>query len=328
MAENSKIEWTDHTLNFWWGCLKVSPGCEHCYAETFSKRVGRNIWGPPQTTERWRTKGPWRDCLKWDQKAQADNVRRRVFCQSMSDFFEDHPQVEPWRREAFGILEGFRSLDVQLLTKRPENVLDMVPRHWLTRWPDNVWIGTSIEDQKRADERIPELLKIPAAVRFLSVEPLLGPVRIREYLLHGYHKHFKPGIHWCIVGGESGHGARPMHPDWARSLRDQCQAAGVAYFFKQWGNHISGSQLKDLPEAVKDKFPSGANCFWMHRGGKIDPGYHSPDGTIPTAWRDGWDLVTRIDKHAAGRTLDGRIWSEFPMPTQQPAAAPTQAALF
>jgi protein gp37 len=239
MAENSAIEWTDHTLNFWWGCFKVSPGCTHCYAETFSKRVGRNIWGPPQTTERWRTKGPWQDCLKWDKQARRDGVRRKVFCQSMSDFFEDHPQVTPWRWTALRILEGFTNLDIQLLTKRPENIMRMVPGSWLKNWPPHIWIGTSVESQEWADKRIPELLRIPAAVRFLSVEPLLGPVNLLKYLLSGAHK-WRQDINWVIVGGESGHDARPFYLGWARDLISQCRAAGVPVFMKQLGSNQAG----------------------------------------------------------------------------------------
>lgn len=280
MGEKTKIEWCDHTVNFWWGCLKVSPGCEHCYAETFSKRVGRNIWGPAQTTERWRTKRAWADCLKWDAKAQAENIRRRVFCQSMADFFEDHPQVEPWRKEAFEILESFKGLDVQLLTKRPENVLQMVPVAWRKEWPKHVWIGTSIEDQKRADERIPELLKIPAAIRFLSCEPLLGPV-----VLPPSWDSFEPDnlIDWVIAGGESGPSARVCHVDWVRSLRDQCRAAGTPFFFKQWGMFLHTSQM--IP-----------GVHWNEAEGR------------PT----GDHFVECSSKTAAGRLLDGREWNEMP----------------
>src|SRR5690242_20437445 len=174
MTENSKIAWTDDTLNFWWGCFKVSPGCQHCYADTLSKRVGRDIWGPASTTERWRTKGPWKDCLKWDAKARAAGIRRRVFCMSMGDFFEDHPMLTPWREEAFEILENFTNLDVQLLTKRPENIRRMAPAHWLENWPAHVWIGTSIEDQATADKRVGELYRTGVmAVKFLSLEPQL-----------------------------------------------------------------------------------------------------------------------------------------------------------
>lgn len=270
MAENSKIEWTDHTFNGWWGCMKVSEGCQHCYAETFSKRVGRNIWGPAATTERWRTKGPWRDILKWDKRAKADGVRRKVFCQSMSDFFEDHPQLVSWRNEATEILEQLEWLDVQLLTKRPENIARMTPAFWTRyQWPAHVWIGTSVENQEAADKRIPELLKVPAAIRFLSCEPLLGPVDISTIGSFGLgqclecagagetsgHYGRSDGIDWCasclgkgedpdavvswvIVGGESGHHARPMQIEWAQSLSEQCRAAGVAFFMKQLGGAI------------------------------------------------------------------------------------------
>lgn len=240
MAENSKIEWTDHTLNFWWGCLKVSPGCEHCYAETLSKRVGRNIWGPPQTTERWRTKGPWRDALKWDRAAEAEGKRKRVFCQSMSDFFEDHPQLDGWRQEAFGILKNLKWLDVQLLTKRPENVMQMVPFHWREDWPDHIQIGTSVENQETANKRIPEILKIPTKIRFLSVEPMIGPVD----LLRDSVTRSRYGIHWIIIGGESGAKARPFNLRWANDLLAFCSMNGIAAFVKQLGCRPYADQNK------------------------------------------------------------------------------------
>lgn len=271
MAENSKIEWTDHSLNFWWGCMKVSPGCQHCYAETLSKRWGKHIWGP--NSERPRTKQPWKDILKWDAKARADGIRLKVFTQSMSDFFEDHPtlnEVNGIRVEALAILANLTNIDIQLLTKRPENITRMVPGWWLMRWPEHIWIGTSVEDQKRADKRIPELLKIPAKVRFLSCEPLLEPVELNGHdykLATGLYQGIdwltgqinqrsdifggdtmpwldrdeliipadlsEPRIHWVIVGGESGPGARPMQAEWAYSLKKQCEEAGVAFFMKQ-----------------------------------------------------------------------------------------------
>jgi|SRR3990172_65654 len=280
MGGKTKIRWTDHTLDFWWGCLKVSPGCEHCYAETFSKHVGRNIWGPSQTTERWRTKSPWLDCLKWDKKARRDGIRRKVFCQSMSDFFEDHPQVTSWRWHALRILEGFTSLDVQLLTKRIENVTQMVPDSWLENWPSHILIGTSVENQEYADKRIHELLKIPAAVRFLSAEPLLGPIRLPDSFLSLGKKT------WVIVGGESGPNARPMHPQWVRNLRDQCIVAGVPYFFKRWG--------MERPMAKSD---------W-------DDPVCKPHDIIQ---RHGWPSMRRFhSKGTAGYLLDGREWSQFP----------------
>lgn len=263
MTTDSGIEWTDDTRNFWWGCFKVSPGCKNCYAEGFAKRVGRDIWGPASTTARWRTKGVWADIVKADKKYAAEGVRKKAFVQSMSDTFEEHPQLDEWREEMFAILESLVATDVQLLTKRPENVARMVPAHWMTSWPKHIWMGTSVENQAAADERIPHLLKIPAAVRFLSVEPLLGPVLLdngesswltctshltgeeddatlmdnpccESFWAHGHHYH---GIDWVIVGGESGGGARPFDLDWAESLRRQCQDAGVAFFMKQIGDN-------------------------------------------------------------------------------------------
>ncbi len=254
MGETTGISWTDHTFNPWWGCMKVSPGCTNCYALTLSKRYGRDIWGPASTTERMRTKGPWKDILKWDKATKRDGVRRKVFCASMSDFFEEHWQLDEWRDEAIDILSQLEWLDVQLLTKRPENILSMVPVAWRQNWPAHIWIGTSVENQETADKRIPELLKVPAAIRFLSCEPLLSEIDLGKaspcgYYCdpgvdgYGHHDHafwtpgIVPAIHWAIVGGESGHHARPMQLDWAQSIVDQCQAAGVAVWVKQLGGH-------------------------------------------------------------------------------------------
>lgn len=249
MGANSAIEWTDHTFNPWWGCIRVSPGCEHCYAETFSNRLGLALWGPAATTER-RVYGEkhWNEPLKWNRDAERHRVRKRVFCASMADVFEDHPRAEQQRPLLWETIEQTPWLDWQLLTKRPENINRMVP--WGDAWPANVWIGTSVENQEMADKRIPILLRVPAKVRFLSMEPLLGPVDLERYLWKqspdGFN--FFTGeraetmyeatrlLHWLICGGESGPHARPMHPDWARSLRDQCQDAGVPFFMKQLGS--------------------------------------------------------------------------------------------
>lgn len=295
------IEWTDYTWNGWWGCQKVSPGCQHCYAETFSKRVGRNIWGPAATTERWRTKGPWRDVLKWDRKAAAEGVRRKAFCQSMSDFFEDHPQLVPWRVEACDILQSLRWLDIQLLTKRIENVLRMVPPSWLDNWPPHIWIGTSVENQATADERIPHLMKIPAKVRFLSCEPLLGPVDLWSARypnpnggFTGAVTNWPGGVQWVIVGGESGHHARPMHPRWARSLLDQCQEAEIPFFFKQWGEWLPAGQF---------------HPNWALSPPRQDLQVMGGDHLVPGSSVDLW----KVGKKAAGRFLDGREWNEFPI---------------
>ena len=183
MGETTGISWTHHTANFWMGCQRVSPGCQKCYAETLvTTRMRLPVWGPPSTTERHRTKSAWVDVPRWNRAAKRDGVRRRLFVSSLADVFEDHPAVAPWRAEALDLLAQCDGLDVQLLTKRPENILDMVPRAWRSAWPQHVWVGTTVEDQRRAEERIPELLDVPAPVRFLSMEPLLEPVDLSEWL--------------------------------------------------------------------------------------------------------------------------------------------------
>lgn len=257
MAETTGIAWTDHTFNPWMGCQRVSPGCEHCYAETLTtNRMGLKVWGPPSTTKRQRTKAPWADLPRWDRAAAKDGVRRKVFCASLADIFEDHPDVAPWRADALALLERCTNLDVQLLTKRPENILRMVPPSWRTAWPKHVWIGTTVEDQRRAEQRIPHLLAVPATVRFLSCEPLLEEVNLWSFRDHDGALLFPlersraeklpppyagsritdyPGITWVIVGGESGPGARPFDLAWARSVVRQCREAGVAVFVKQLG---------------------------------------------------------------------------------------------
>lgn len=247
--ENSKIEWTDHTANFWWGCFKVSPGCKNCYAETLSNRYGKAIWGTPETTHRELKIGIWKELPKWNEHARQEGKRRRVFVQSMADFFEDHPDVIQWREDALGLISKCEWLDFQILTKRPENVNRMIADiygdcEWLmenlgkSKLP-NIWIGTSVENQEMADKRIPELLNIPAHVRFLSVEPLLEEIDLQRWF-HGMGVtlslrpiHVTPFIHWVIVGGESGTKKRPFDVAWARSIRDECRAAGVPFFMKQ-----------------------------------------------------------------------------------------------
>jgi protein gp37 len=300
MSANSAIKWTDHTYNPWWGCTRVSPGCQHCYAETFAKRTGNKVWG--QNAER-RFFGDkhWAEPLKWDRAAEKAGRPALVFCASMADVFEDRDDVVPHRDRLFELVESTPHLIWQLLTKRPENVLAMVPAAWLAGptgsvihrnlgsadvpnmrvdfvdgrdagWPSNVWVGTTVEDQQRADERIPHLRRIPAPVRFLSCEPLLGPVDLSRWLhleqvrQPGDEWAFVrgPGFHpalveWVIAGGESGPGHRPMDLDHARSLRDQCTAAGVPFFFKQHGGQhpTSGGHLLDDDEVLQ-AFPAAA----------------------------------------------------------------------
>lgn len=276
MGKATDISWTDHTFNPWWGCMKVSAGCEHCYALTLATRWGHNIWGPAKTTaRRLFSDKHWQEPLKWNAEAEAAGVRRRVFCASMADVFEDHPMVVPSRYRLWSLIESTPALDWLILTKRPENVAHMLPAGY---WP-NIWLGTSTEDQLRADERVPTLLhyrdRVP--VLFLSVEPQIGPVDLSEFLPYytacgasrdpetqaALNDLFRavvrrmggPPLDWIIVGGESGPGHRPFDLAWARSLRDQCRAHGIAFHYKQFGgmHHAEGGCLLDGVE-VKE-FP-------------------------------------------------------------------------
>lgn len=243
----TQIQWTwrrlpdgtwivGYTFNPWWGCLKVSEECLHCYAEVGAKRYGFDLWGPEANTERrFFGEHHWQEPCRWNQQAQLHGHRRAVFCASMADVFDEHTAVMPHRQRLWHLIESTPWLNWLLLTKRPQNILAMTP--WgHDGWPDNVWIGTSVGIQKRAEERLPALLEVPAVVRFLSCEPLLGPLDLNPWLSH---------VQWVICGGESGGRARPMHPDWPRNLRDQCQQAQVPFFFKQWGGryHHSGRRL-------------------------------------------------------------------------------------
>lgn len=292
MTKNSTIEWTDHTFNPWWGCVKVSQGCKHCYAETLSGRFGQDIWGPGKKR---RTFGPkhWNEPLRWNTQAEREGRRFRVFCASMADVFEDNEHLLKERDELWQLIETTPHLDWLLLTKRPENCKWMLPVRWLLHPMPNVWLGTSVEDQQRADERIPHLLDVPAAVHFLSCEPLLGPVDLHQcgapaHCKAGGRCHFPDGIHWVIAGGESGPGARPMHPNWARSLRDQCQESGVPFFFKQWGEWAAVTH----PGLFGDR--------WQHT--QIDD-----------------QAFVRLGKKHTGRELDFKVWNDFPQTVEQTA---------
>lgn len=229
MGETTAIGWTDHTFNPWWGCERVSPGCQHCYAETFAKRTGNDVWG--RTAPR-RFFGPkhWAEPERWNAAALRDGLPAFVFCASMADVFEDRRDLDGERARLFELIERTPGLLWQLLTKRPEHVLRLVPEHWRDGFPPNAWIGTTVEDQRRADERIPELVRIPAAVRFLSCEPLLEPIDFPPGRFGGVE-----GIDWVIVGGESGPGHRPLDPYAAAHVCAQVRRARVPLFFKQWG---------------------------------------------------------------------------------------------
>lgn len=264
MGENSKIEWTHHTFNPWVGCTKVSAACDHCYAEAWAKRWGHgSLWDGDR---RRTTSGNWRNPIKWDAEAAAAGERRRVFCASLADVF-DNQVPERWRDDLWHMIDRTPHLDWLLLTKRPQNIAKMLPtekigcKPWGTGWP-NVWLGTTAENQAEADRRIPALLAVPAVVHFISYEPALGPLDLtRLPFLTGDHRHKQnaltgeallygyglyggpdltvrvdvslPKLDWVIFGGESGPNRRHVDIQWGRYARDQCAAAGVAFFAKQ-----------------------------------------------------------------------------------------------
>jgi protein gp37 len=261
MAENSKIEWTDHTFNPWIGCTRVSPGCVNCYAEAMNNHRGWTEWGPKGARKR-TSDANWRKPLAWNRAAEKAGKRARVFCASLADVFDPHPSILPeWRVGLWRLIEATPWLDWQLLTKRPELVPDMVPWAWVSdAFPPNVWLGTSVEDQRRAYERIPRLLDINASVRFLSCEPLLDRVDLDEWLVEAgvdpydgtpYERPLDD-LDWVIVGGESGPGARPTGMGYIRDIVVQCQGAGVPVFVKQVGAHVlSGGSMPTRPRDAK-----------------------------------------------------------------------------
>jgi protein gp37 len=269
MAKNSSIEWTDHTFNPWWGCVKISPGCAHCYAEKWARRVGSSVWGE-SAERRVFSDAHWRQPILWNGEAQNENKRRRVFCASMADVFEDRRELDKQRTRLWNVIESTPHLDWQLLTKRPENVRALNP--WGHHWPTNVWLGTTVENQTFARKRVPVLLSIPAHIRFLSCEPLLGEVNLSRWLDDRDHR-----LHWVIVGGESGSNARAMQPEWARQLRDQCVENNVPFHFKQWGHWAPVRTQK----------------------------------RINTISKEGGTLAA-VGKKRGGRRLDGKTWNGLP----------------
>lgn len=300
MSANTRIEWADHTFNPWIGCTRVSEGCRNCYAERMAGRFGQT-WGP--AGERRRTaESTWKQPLAWNRQAQREGRRYSVF-PSMCDPFDDHPSITDAMASDFGkLICDTPNLDWLLLTKRPESIEERLP----VMFPPhsghlpaslNVRIGVSVEDQTTANERIQELLRQWSGPNFVSYEPALGPVDF-TVTWYGETALDPGGIDWLIAGGESGPGARPAHPDWFRSVRDQCQAAGVAFFMKQWGewaplDHIEERVIRCRGDLVISRAGAG------RRG---HPLANPPESVF----------CFRIGKKAAGRLLDGREWSEFP----------------
>jgi protein gp37 len=313
MADQTSIEWADATWNPVTGCVEVSPGCDHCYAKTFAERwrgtPGHHFeHGFDLTLRPERLDQP----LRWKKP-------RRIFVNSMSDLFhKDVPDefiADVWHTMAEAPQHTF-----QILTKRHARMRSWVKKWcshpaWTTPLP-NVWLGVSVESQQWADIRIPALCHTPAAVRFLSCEPLLGPVDLhltaeaphvesRDPLVVGS-KVWRRPIDWVIAGGESGHGARPMHPDWARSLRDQCADAHVPFLFKQWGEWAT-SEDSGIHNVAMSK------TRWQYQSTRF-----APDGTEYRANEPdlysypGMESMLRVGKGKAGRLLDGCTHDEFP----------------
>lgn len=282
MGANTGIEWTDHTWNPWRGCTKVSAGCKYCYMFREQWRYGRD----PEVVE--RAKEPTFR-FPMSKKVKAGD---KIFVCSWSDFF--HKEADDWRAYAWDIIRQRPDVTFQIVTKRPERMWACLPDDWGEGWP-HVWLLVSAENQKAADDRIPILLQTPAAVRGVSYEPALGPMDFTHMDATstsdpGYNALYcgpddegdlRTSIDWVICGGESGPKARPMHPDWARSARDQCEAAGVAFFFKQWGEYIEVDPMAPI-------FTEGRIQF--------------VDGT----------LLRRVGKVKAGAMLDGKEYREFP----------------
>lgn len=318
MAETTGISWCDSTFNPWEGCQKISPGCDHCYAEARNGRFGGGVapnWGP-HAPRRRTSDANWQGPLRWQQQAAAFEAehgrRRRVFCASLGDVFDAEVNVL-WRLDLFDLIARTPALDWLLLTKRVGNVRGMVPLPWLAPggWPANVWLGATVVNQAEAERDVPKLLQLPAPVRFLSCEPLLGPIDL-SFLIFGVPTgRFRSrggkrqlelqrppdgGLQWVIAGGESGGKARPMHPDWPRRLRDQCTAFGVPFLFKQWGEWISADQ---------DQCRTGPPLSrWQWADGQA---FAAGDGQRSQA------LFCKAGKTATGNVLDGVECKAWPV---------------
>lgn len=318
MSEVTAIEWCDSTFNPWIGCTRISPACDHCYAaELMDTRYGRVKWGGPRSRT---SEGNWKQPRSWQRHAQkffaAYGRRRRVFCSSLADVF-DNQVPDEWRDDLWALIRDTPDLDWLLLTKRPMNIGKMLPDFW-DEVKGHVWLGTTVEDQIRADVNIRHLLKHDSAVRFLSCEPLLGSIDL-TYIrgeplkaedgtekahwlrpLTGEHGHFLGSadvlapdkthqIDWVIVGGESGAHARPSHPDWINHLRYQCEVADTPFLFKQHGEWVR----------------------WEPRW-PADVIYLAPDGQQFTTPGLSREPMVRVGKKAAGRLLRGIEHNGFP----------------
>jgi protein gp37 len=318
MGNYTNISWADKTFNAWIGCTKVSPACDNCYAEKSMPAKFQGVtWGAGQP-RRLTSEANWKQPLRWNAECAKRGVRERVFCASLADVFDNEVPVW-WRIDLLSLIRKTPNLDWLLLTKRIGNAHFMLkeaarnlvggpPKRWNAEaWP-NVWLGATICNQEEADRDIPKLLATPAAKRFLSIEPMLGPIDLR--LLRPAPLWSGDGpeamcissdridLNWVICGGESGKNARPMHPNWPRGLRDQCEAAGVPFHFKQWG------------EWFPDQLRAGGDLGGDMRRGIVE--HVCADRENDGHFRRGDVYMRRVGKKTAGRLLDGREWDEVP----------------
>lgn len=323
MTEATKIEWADHTFSPWLGCTPVSAACDHCYAADMARRYG---WPAYQAGVPRRLTAPstWKMPHRWNKRARANGVRAKVFPSLCDPFDSEAP--DRWRDDLVRLIDATPDLDWLLLTKRPHLAAKHVDR--AGPLPRNVWLGVTAETQAMADLRIPQLLEIPGVTRrFVSIEPMLGPIDLEhvqapryvaedheidwkfDALATGECYEFRSGaywstgdgphrpnrIDWIIAGGESGTSARPSHPAWFRSLRDQCVAAGVPFFFKQWGEWAPHDAIDPALIEAHDGVPTrGKRPGWIRTGELGIAG------------------VFRVGKKAAGAQLDGREWRQVP----------------
>lgn len=282
MAKDSRIEWTHHTFNPWWGCVKVSDACDNCYAEAWSKRLGADVWGV-KSDRRFFGDAHWKEPLKWNTEAKNEGIRRRVFCASMGDVFEKNPILIPHRQRLLELIDATPHLDWLLLTKRIHGVRKLLPKGY--EFPKNVWLGATVENQEVADKMIKYLLEYESpSVRFLSCEPLLSHLDLGPYLVSNS-KGIK--LDWVITGGESGAGSRPMNPEWPADIQQQCETAKVPFHFKQWG-HWAPIEL------VQSSLKKNTRIELIETDERIIS-------------------LAAIGKGKAGRSLSGQHWDEFPM---------------
>ena len=283
MGAASKIEWTDSTFNPWVGCTKIRrvrgapSACDFCYAEKWAKRSGQVQWG--NHPRRRTTEAYWRNPVTWNDQARSFQIknkrRQRVFCASLADVFDNQVDLE-WRSDLFNLIRECGQLDWQLLTKRPQNIRKMLPPDWGDGYP-NVWLGTTAEDAAAYRQRIPHLLKVPAAIHFVSYEPAIGP--LGQLDIDGLYPD------WLIIGGESGVRSdliRPTDPSWARDAITECRRLGAAPFLKQWGTYKNNPYVVEAGYSVQQAM-------------KIDPPANGK----------------------GGGKLDDHLWREFPISTKK-----------